>query len=280
MSSTSLPAELIEAIIDEVGLSHDRPTLKACSLVSLAFVFPSQKHLFHEIDLEKPDPRISRKTCYQRFHKLLLAKPHLGIHIRELRIGDDSEDDFGWGSGKSWIVQTKSTLSRTLSLLPKLEAFSLSFSADMVSWKSIPAETRAAIGSLFRLPSLKAASLEFITSFPPQLLLSLLRLQYLSLSCVEVDTGTLITSDVSCLQGRWETNLRSVFLRGVSPPTITSIADVLSESSPHTLKKITATPSFESGFGDAIGELLRSSGSNLTTFEWSPSIHFRESSLT
>ncbi|KAJ3517230.1 hypothetical protein NLJ89_g641 [Agrocybe chaxingu] len=267
MSSIVLPPELIETIVDEVGLLRDRGTLKACSLVSLAFTFPAQRHLFRAVDL---DNHIPRKKAYQRFHRLLAAKPQLGAYVRELRLGDDSEDDFG--SGKSWIVQAK-TLPRTLGLLPRLEAFTLTFNAEQTDWKAIPAETRSAIGHLFRLPSLQAVSLEFIKAFPPQLLLSLTRLKHLSLSCVEMDMSTALSTYIHT---RWECNLQSLFLRGTSPPTVAMIGQALS-SSPHSLRKLAITPTFEHGFSDAISDLMKTGGSCLTTFEWLPSIHFSSS---
>ncbi|CAA7261088.1 unnamed protein product [Cyclocybe aegerita] len=268
MSSIALPPELIETIVDEIGLLHDRGTLKACSLVSLAFAFPAQRHLFRAVDL---DNHIPRKKAYQRFHRLLVAKPHLGAYVRELRLGDDSEDDFG--SGKSWIVQAK-TLPRTLGLLPRLEAFTLTFNAEQTNWKAIPAETRSALGHLFRLPSLQAVSLEFIKAFPPQLLLSLTRLKHLSLSCVETDMSTPLATYIHT---RWESNLQSLFLRGTSPPTVEMIGQALASSPPHSLRRLAITPTFEHGFSDAVSDLIKTGGSCLTAFEWLPSIHFSSS---
>ncbi|KAF8963711.1 hypothetical protein BDZ97DRAFT_1818851 [Flammula alnicola] len=272
-ASSVLPPELIEAIIDEVGQLHDRDTLKACSLVSPSFVFQSQKYLFRSIDLDRQLPR---KKYYQRFHRLIGTKPHLGAHVRELRLGDDTEDDFGGDTGGPWIMTAK-TLPHTFQLLPRLESFSLTFNSEMTSWKMLPADTRSAIGRLFRLPTLQSVSLEFITSFPPQLLISLGRLRTLSLSCVEVDTSAPLADDISYLQSRWEMNLQSLFLRGTSPPTISAISQALGSSTPPTLRRLAITPTFENGFCDAVSDLLKQSGANIASFEWLPSIHFSSS---
>ncbi|PPQ84557.1 hypothetical protein CVT25_007639 [Psilocybe cyanescens] len=292
-----LPPELVEAIIDEVGLLHDIPTLNACSLVATPFVFRAQSHIFRTIDLDR---KVPRRKHHDRFHRLLLAKPHLGLHVRRIRVGDDAEDEFGsrgggggrrrgggfggggggggwannaWNGGDSggWILSSK-TLPLTLQLLPRLEGFSLSFNSEMTDWRDIPPETRAAIGRLFRLPSLKAVSLEFISAFPAQHLLSLVGLKYVGLSCVEVDpTAALLPG---AIEGRRDSRLRSLFLRGTSPSTIQAVSRALALSSQSTLKKLSITPTFENGFCDTISELINATGSNITEFEWLPSIHF------
>lgn len=113
MTQSTLPQELIEGIIDELGLDNEVETLKHCSLVSHAFIFQSQKYLFRAIDLDR---RLPRKKYYQRFHRLIGTRPHLGAHVRELRLGDNGEDDFdGTGADVSWITSTK-TLPHTLQL--------------------------------------------------------------------------------------------------------------------------------------------------------------------
>ncbi|KDR71219.1 hypothetical protein GALMADRAFT_229613 [Galerina marginata CBS 339.88] len=283
MPSPILPPELVEAIIDEVGLLNDTKTLRACALVASTFVFHSQSHLFRSIDLDRHVPR---RKYYDRFHRLLVGKPHLGTYVRHLRLGDDSEDDdeVGWGRSRgrgagSWITNAM-TLPQTLLLLPRLEGFALTFNSEMTHWKSIREETHTAFDHLFRLPSLQFVSLEFISDFPPLLLLSLVgRLRCLGLSCVEIDASAdaaaMLASYISSAnQIQWESHLHSLFLRGTSPPTIQAISQALAKVSPPSLQQISITPTFEHGFCDAISDLMKSSGSNVTSFEWLPSIHF------
>ena len=255
MSLSSLPQELIDAIIYQVD---DRKTLNACSLVASSFVFPSQRHIFHTIDLDAP---ASRKKAYARFLRLLTINPHLGMYVRSLRLGDDSDD---FGSSRSWIIHAKN-LPQFFQLLPRLESFSLTFNSDEMDWKSIPAEIRSAFGRLFRLPTLQAISLEFICGFPPHLLFGLKHLKQLSLSCVDVDSSEVYSHSVS--------ELRQLHLRGTPPPTIAVISRCLSESPP-TLRELAITPTLEPGFCSAISELMIAVGSNITHFEWLPSLHF------
>ena len=253
-----LPQELVDAILNHV---NDHQTFKSCSLVASSFVSQSQKHLFHTIDLDALTPR---RKAYARFVRLLTLNPHLGTYVRSLRLGDDS-DDFG-SSSRSWIIHAKKTLPQLFQLLPRLEAFSLTFNSDEMNWKSIPAEIRSAIGRLFRLPTLQAVSLEFILGFPPQLLFGLMRLNQLSLSCVDLDSNDVVHSHSA-------SELRGLHLRGTPPPVITAISHCLPESSP-TLRRLAITPTLEPGFCSAISELMKAVGSNITHFEWLPSIHF------
>ena len=253
-----LPQELIVVIIDQVD---DQKTLKACSLVASSFVYLSQRLLFHTIDLDAPI-LTPRKKAYTRFLRLLTLNPHLGTFVRSLRLGDDS-DDFGFS--RSWIIHAKN-LPQLFQLLPRLETFSLTFNSDEMNWKSIPADIHSAFGRLFCLPTLQAVSLEFIRGFPSQLFFSLTRLKQLSLSCVEVDSTDIHShSTVSELHG--------LHLRGTPPLTIAAISRCLPESSP-TLRRLAITPTLEPGFCTAISELMTALGSNITHFEWLPSIHF------
>jgi hypothetical protein len=253
-----LPQELIDVIINQVD---DRKTLKACSLVASSFVCPSQRLLFHTVDLDNAI-LTPRKKAYARFLRLLTLNPLLGTYVRSLRLGDDSED---FGFSRSWIIHAKH-LPQLFQLLPWLEIFSLTFNSDDRSWKSIPADIRAAFERLFYLPTVQAVSLEFIRGFPPQLLFDLMRLKRLSLSFVDVDAN-----DIHFHLAVSE--LRELHLRGTPPPTIAAITRCLSQSSP-TLRRLAITPTLEPGFCTAISELMIAVGSNITDFEWLPSIHF------
>lgn len=269
MSQPTLPSELIEAIIEEVGMKDDVTTLKQCALVSKDFLYQAQKHLFRTIDLDR---RLPRKKYYQRFYRLLSASPHIGEYVRELHLGDGGEEDFG--TDESWITTTK-TLPAMLQLLPRVESFSLSFNSDLTSWKNLPGDLRSALSALFRLPSLQSVALEFITRFPPQLLMALGQVRTLSLSCVEVDALGAVSVDAEYL-ARWTMRLENLFLRGTSPATIKVIAGALAEAKVPTLRRLALTPTFEDGFADAASELITRSGEDLKTFEWLPSIHFCE----
>jgi hypothetical protein len=128
MSFPTIPADLIEAIIDWVALLEPglkESTLSSCALTSCAFVFPSQKHIFCIIDLSARPPT---GVYYARFHRLLLSNPYLGTHVRHLGLVDNTEDSFA--NGISWLTDL-----RTLGFLPNLRSFGLGFNSTRENWE-------------------------------------------------------------------------------------------------------------------------------------------------
>ena len=278
MSFPTIPTDLIEAIIDWVALltpTNKEPRLKAstlssCALTSRAFVFPSQKHIFHTIDL---GARLPRGVYYVRFHRLLLSNPYLGTHVRHLRLVDNCEDDFA--NGISWLTHLSTPISRTLGFLPNLRSFGLNFNSTGANWDNVPYETRAAFGRVFRMESMKEVELEFAFGFPVALLMSLARLKYLALANMDLNSDEEIYSKSPC-----EVALEGLYLRGVSSGVIKILSKTLSSTdAPPTLRKLALTPTFEEGFAEAAAELIIACGSHLESFAWLPSIHFRESSI-
>ncbi|KJA20397.1 hypothetical protein HYPSUDRAFT_68580 [Hypholoma sublateritium FD-334 SS-4] len=128
----TLPSELIEAIIEQVGAKDDITTLKQCALVSKDFVHDAQKVLFRTIDLDR---RLPRKKYYipalpppaQR-----QATTHRRLRARAAPRRRRRED---CGTDESWITTTAGTTTgpATRQLRPRVGAFSLSFNAQLTS---------------------------------------------------------------------------------------------------------------------------------------------------
>ncbi|KAF9557581.1 hypothetical protein CPC08DRAFT_764483 [Agrocybe pediades] len=201
------------------------------------------------------------------------------MHVRNIRIGDGAEDEYGerggggfdMGGGKSWITQSK-TIRHTLGSLPRLQSFSLTFNSEWTNWETdIPSSIRQAFERVFSLNTLRAVSLEFVTAFPVNLLKGLLaNLSFVGLSCVEIGSGNSLR-----LPEQIHASPKSLYLRGTSPDTIQVVTQALTaSSSASTLKKLAITPTFESGFGNAIAQLMQEAGPDIEEFEWLPSIHF------
>jgi len=268
-----LPLELIEAIVDEVGLSGDVPTLMACALVSWAFTALAQRHLFRKVDFERRSPR----KHYQRFYKLLKAQPRLGSYVRDIHLVDDSDDEgrslFMTCGTQSWILGSKAHISQLLELLTNVERFALTFGPDMTDWKSIPEKTRTTLESVFRLPTLQAIRLEFVHNLPPDVLFAIARVPEVFLSCVEV--APIPFSPPRNLVG---SRLRSLFLRGTPGPTIDVIVQSLKQCEA-TLESFSITPTYENGFCQSANEVVRRTGPSLRKFQWIPSVHFGTSAF-
>ena len=173
------------------------------------------------------------------------------------------------------MTHLRTPISRTLGFLPNLRSFGLSFNSTGANWESVPDETRAAFGRVFRMESVKEVELEFAFRFPGELLMSLARLKYLALSNVDLDTDEGNHSNSPC-----DVALEGLYLRGVSLEVIKTLIKTLSSAdAPPTLRKLALTPTFEAGFSEAVAELIVACGTQLTSFAWLPSIHFRESSI-
>ncbi|PPQ75244.1 hypothetical protein CVT26_014809 [Gymnopilus dilepis] len=268
-SAPILPPELIDPIIDEVARSQDIQSLRACCLAHSTFVFRSQSHLFKTVDLDKWSPR---EKYHRRFHNLLLTSPHLGAHVRDFRLGDDSEDDYG-RDASPWIT-TSTTLAHTLTLLCRLESISISFNSELTDWHAIPSPTRCAITRIFSLQTLRAVSLDFISSFPPQLLVTLTRLPCLALSNVDVDESAPFYVDRPISTFSENPGLQSLVVKGTSPRTVQVIAYSLGATHSSTLRKLSVGPTFEAGFCEAVCDLLKSkAGGSISSFEWMPPAH-------
>jgi hypothetical protein len=270
MFSPTIPTELIEAIIDQVALPNptntdpglEASTLSSCALISRAFVFHSQKHIFHTIDLVSG-------VYYARFHHLLLLNPYLGTHVRRLRLIGASEDDF-------------SNVISSLTHLRNLRSFGLLFTGR-AEWGSVPDEARAAFDRVFRMESVKEVELRFVFGFPVASLVSLARLKYLVLSSVGLDINEGIQDHESSSSSnpQPEVALEGLYLGAVSPGVIRTLTKTLRNSAdaPSTLCKLALMPTFEEGFADAVVELFTTCGLHLPSFAWVPSIRFRESIL-
>ncbi|KAJ6525908.1 hypothetical protein DFH09DRAFT_1416188 [Mycena vulgaris] len=77
---STIPQELVNHIID---FFHDTPTdLKACALVSRAFVYAAQSHIFKKLSIRNYGPPISKTaaTLLSRCQETLHTSPHLVQH--------------------------------------------------------------------------------------------------------------------------------------------------------------------------------------------------------
>ncbi|KAJ6557843.1 hypothetical protein B0H19DRAFT_1148733 [Mycena capillaripes] len=146
-----IPQELIDAIIEEIHLSNDRhpfilyrdesalllETLRACALVSRAFVRPAQMRLFSAVGFDETENTAS----YAQFSQLLLHRPHICSYVRYLYIVyslDDAEP-----------------LSEILSSLPNLEAIMFQLVESSWAWSEHPARLKASFITALSRPTLR-----------------------------------------------------------------------------------------------------------------------------
>ncbi|KAF9456844.1 hypothetical protein BDZ94DRAFT_312488 [Collybia nuda] len=143
-----IPADIISTIL--YHLRHDHSTLRACSLISPIFLFPSRMYLYSEINLS-----VGSRQC-RKFRDLLSSNPHLGVHVRHLSIKDSQEDhdsDVGW-------ILSEPALPFVIESLPLLRSFYLScFKPDdnklILEWHTLPSGLKSSIFHLLQLATLE-----------------------------------------------------------------------------------------------------------------------------
>jgi hypothetical protein len=189
--SAPIPQEIISLIIER-HLFNDASTLKACSLVSHSFLFPSQKCLFHTIHLDH-DLR-AQQHC-QKLHHVFLDNPELLTYVRELYVMDYGSDGI-WGrhppawSTQPWVSKEES-LHAILKMLPLLRLFNFVFTDRIIApklWKSesVSVELKLALVAVFALPSLKTCMLKGVDGLPEEFFSTAKHLKKLSLAGISI----------------------------------------------------------------------------------------------
>ncbi|KAJ7451958.1 hypothetical protein FB451DRAFT_1409562 [Mycena latifolia] len=144
MWSSRFPQELIDMIIDDIGM--DDVTLHSCALVCRPFLQASKARIFCKIDISSTQSTVSG-SC-QRLHRIFRNSPHLCPYVRRLCIVEDSSIPTSFPG--AWI----SSLISVLSMLNALTSFTFEARNRDVGWMKMPQELRSAICRLCERPSL------------------------------------------------------------------------------------------------------------------------------
>lgn len=171
------PQELLEAIIDD--LYDDLPTLRACGMVSRAFLHSTRTHIFANIRLTPksglPNPATvgSYPNCLnpcQKFHALLVNSPYISSYVQRLIIIDGSlfpshpsADITGTApSGSPWVLDEPS-LPYVIRYLTRLRSVSLIFQeGPLRNWSAMSKALTDSLLSTLRLPNLESVELQRI----------------------------------------------------------------------------------------------------------------------
>ncbi|KAJ6468243.1 hypothetical protein C8R45DRAFT_1218765 [Mycena sanguinolenta] len=212
-SVPAIPFELIAAIVDE--LEHERPSLKACSLVATPFCAPSQRHLFRAMWLHRENWQFytaAQKALHRgtkipsgtikRVAALFSESPHLAVYIRDLTIDlpDSADEDI--------------PLAQVLQAVTKLERFVIS--GLVVRWDDLSRSLTSAILDVFVRPSLESLHLLNIQDLPASAILGALS----SMKVLSIHHPTLKDEETVDEGGPLTTSkIRHLVLSSVSPPT-------------------------------------------------------------
>ena len=173
LQPTVIPFDVYELIIDSLAEDDEElTTMRACSLVSRAFLPLSRKHIFASVKIRSP--RRSTSLSVDKFVHLIEQNPEIGEYIRKF--------DYG--------IATHDHIPHTLRKLTKLKSLTL--------WQSTENEfvwrtnwpMRSALLHLMQLPTLSHLKLNGITNFPFDLIYRS------SLKHLEIECTNFVAEDV------------------------------------------------------------------------------------
>jgi len=160
-SVTTLPVELIIAIIEELALDNAKHALCAFSLVCSSLLPFCRKHLFHSFDLRTGSQSTCGWNIVNKFATFLSQNHHLipyarAVHI--LAVGTT------WPFHRNWIYTTPG-LTYIIRLLTSLHTFEL-IVADKLPWDPLPTSLKDALFFMVSQYSLKKLRITGISDIP------------------------------------------------------------------------------------------------------------------
>jgi len=236
----TLYPELIDLIIDEIGLGLDkdnicRATLSACSLTSWFFHESARKYLFRQIDIKHaPSPEEEQRRLENLIDILKLdpsrSRPSsslLSSDVRSLRmdlirppISHTGAPDLGMTSR----IQMRwdhfvSKLPILLQHLSSVEKFTLQMWSAKHSWASFGQAVTSTLLQFFAFPSLTSLEFRFIDKLPIISIMSCCHnLRNLSLYSAKLVGNEIITTSapIAPLESLFLHNLSGVMPLGLS----------------------------------------------------------------
>ncbi|KAJ3547816.1 hypothetical protein NMY22_g1510 [Coprinellus aureogranulatus] len=196
----SLSDDIVELVVEELSQSSgDRRTreLLSCSLVSRSFVRPSQKALFHNVDIHPRPPKRREGALwdsYQRslaWAKAINGSPHLSSYVRQITIsirrskaplstgGDSDEGEIARALGNLSMV-SGFWLCAAPPRNPSAPIRPALYSSSMTS------QMKTALTQIIQNPELRQISLKNVEEVPGYLVLGALRLEKLELTRSEI----------------------------------------------------------------------------------------------
>jgi hypothetical protein len=145
---TVIPLDVYGLIIDSLAEDDEElTTMRACSLVSRAFLHLSRKHIFATVKINPL--RVGTSSSINKFVHLIERNPEIGEYVRKL----------------NYRIATHDHIPRTLGKLTKLKSLSIWNNAGKFAWRT-DWPMRSALLLLMQLPTLSHLELRWITNFP------------------------------------------------------------------------------------------------------------------
>ena len=190
---TVIPLDVYGLIIDSLAEDgKELTTMRACSLVSRAFLHLSRKHIFASVRINNPLRRTS--PSIDKFVHLIERNPEIGEYVRKF----------------DYCIATHDHIPRTLSKLTKLKSLTLwHHTENKLVWRT-DWPMRSALFHLMQLPTLSHLKLRWITNFPVSDLIHSSSLKHLEIDYIDFAAEDAVPPSTTPLPPK------SVFLRKYS----------------------------------------------------------------
>jgi hypothetical protein len=174
LPSPRLPWELLDAFIDELGLTIADPSslaaLRSCALTCHHLHFRADEYIFSDIAITpsfkpQPDPHVRIAQRLEDLHHILTQNDSIAPRVRSFTI-DTALGSVAPAETRQRIL-ANAHLPEILSRLTKLRHFGWINHGATFSWSSLSDGIRSGLDSLFVLPSLRSLTLECIKDLPP-----------------------------------------------------------------------------------------------------------------
>lgn len=174
LPSPRLPWELLDAFIDELGLTIADPSsldaLRNCALTCHHLHFRADGYIFSDIVITpsfkpQPDPHVRIAKRLEDLHHILTKNDSIAPRVRSFTI-DTALGSVAPAETRQMIL-ANDHLPEIFSKLRKLHHFGWINHGATFSWSSLSADIRLGLDSLFVLPSLYSLVLECIKDLPP-----------------------------------------------------------------------------------------------------------------
>ncbi|KDR80991.1 hypothetical protein GALMADRAFT_153365 [Galerina marginata CBS 339.88] len=190
MKIPSLPQEIIELIIDELGQHNDdmrsRMSLYNCSLACHYFRSRAIVHIFGTVTIGQGSTGDAMHRRLTGLHHILEKNPEIGQVIHGLEIeGNSNLFEVDPGASKSFWERENATLPLLVKCLPSIQRFTLGEKYASVSWMALPKNMSAPFEAIIQLPSLRRLEIRNIKHVPINLLPNCPSLTEISFTWVE-----------------------------------------------------------------------------------------------
>ncbi|KAK7042033.1 hypothetical protein R3P38DRAFT_3447212 [Favolaschia claudopus] len=247
---STIPQELVEAILTDFDAFEDRDSLKSISLTALNFTGPAQRVLFRSLELDASGSLLDQPDKFERALELFQNSPHIAAYPRNLTIRLPLQP-----------AAVGNTLKRLLPHFTQVRRFI--FDGLAAAWDDLPDPLQSALTDFLLSSPLEKLHIMHISGIPLEIVTSAVRTNRV-LSLQDVDIDEKVSPDD-------ETQLSNPQSKSPPQPCLTHLMLASPDEIQPLLLKELVLPSYTANLqrlavdhSDSVSELLRAVSPTLT----------------